>query len=232
MKDSWRDTFLLFSETEEHQARMAEAREAMHDMVVSYRKPYVAFSGGKDSTVLLWMAMQETSPMMVLHIDFGRWLMPRAIFREILRNAHAQGATLRIETSAQWERAGRNLPKRGIFGPVLFGRIEPQLVEEGYDLCLLGLRAEESLKRRRRTGECWSDRPAQIETAYPMRDLTWMDVWACIVSKGLPYLRYYDQQEHIGIGYDVSRISSFYVAGRGMASVDKVLQPRDLHQYV
>jgi len=231
MKNSWIQTFLLYSETDEYEQHIGEARDRLHEAVISHKRTYCSYSGGNDSTVLLWLALQENPCMMVLHIDFGRWLMPRPIFDEICRNATTQGCKLRIETSPQWEQAGRNLPKGGIFGKVLFGRIEPQLHEECYDCCLLGLRAEESRKRAARTKDkAWD--MATIDTAYPIGHMSWMDVWAAIVSNNLPYLRHYDQQEHIGIGYDRSRISSFFTSGRGMAAMDKVMMPEELHQYL
>jgi 3'-phosphoadenosine 5'-phosphosulfate sulfotransferase (PAPS reductase)/FAD synthetase len=232
MKPIWKSTFLLHAETDEYLENITKAKEALHVAVESHKKTYCSFSGGKDSTVLLWMALQEKPTMLVLHIDFGRWLMPRTIFADICNNAKKQGGrNFRIEGSEQWEKAGRKLPKGGIFGKVLFGRIEPQLHEEGYDCCLLGLRAEESRKRASRTKDkAWD--MATIDTAYPISHLSWMDVWACIISNKLPYLSHYDDQEAIGIGYDKSRISSFFTAGRGMMAIHKVMMPEELHQMI
>lgn len=232
MKPIWKSTFLLHSESEEYLDSIEKARKNLVEVIKNHKKTYCSFSGGKDSTVLLWLALQADPSMMVLHIDFGRWLMPRPIFAEICQNAKLQGVqAMRIEGSEQWENAGRSLPKGGIFGKVLFGRIEPQLHKEGYDCCLLGLRAEESRKRAARTKDrAWS--MATIDTAYPISHMSWMDVWACIVSNNLPYLAHYDDQEAMGIGYDKSRISSFFTAGRGMMAVHKVMMPEELHQYL
>jgi len=228
MNDIWRRTFLLFAETEEHQAKIAEAGEKLRIAIDAHEKPYCSYSGGKDSTVLLWLVLQTKPDMMVLHIDFGRWLMPRAIYREIVQNAKITGTrNLRIETSPQWERAKRNIPKGGIFGKILFGRIEPALKEEGFDCCLLGLRAEESQKRKARTTRQYDY--GIIDTAYPISELSWMDVWATIVANRLPYLSHYDRMAEIGIGYDQSRISSFFTPGRGEMAVHKTNMPNELY---
>lgn len=232
MKPIWVSTFLLHSETDEHKTAIKLAQRKLHEAVTSHKRTYCSYSGGKDSSVLLYLALLEDPKMTTLHIDFGRWLMPRAIFAEICNNAKKQGTSLRIETSQQWEKSGRKLPKGGVFGKVLFGRIEPQLISEGYDCCLLGLRAEESRKRKYRTEVDWDRDHSRIDTAYPISHLSWKDVWACIVSNKIPYLSHYDELEAIGIGYDKSRISSFFVAGHGMQAVDKMMYPRDLHQYL
>ena len=232
MKEVDRLTFLMYSETDEYIQHIAEAKEKLQMAIESHQKTYCSFSGGKDSTVLLWLALQADPTMMVLHIDFGRWLMPRPIYADICKNMKLHGCkNMRIETSDQWEQAGRRLPSGGIFGKILFGRIEPQLEREGYDCCLLGLRAEESRKRASRTKDKTWDM-ARIDTAYPISHLTWMDVWGCIVSNKLPYLAHYDVQAAIGIGYDRSRISSFFTAGRGMMAVHKTMMPEELHHYV
>lgn len=229
MKEIDRLTFLMYSETDEYLQHITEAKEKLQIAIDSHRKTYCAFSGGKDSTVLLWLTLQADPSMMVLFLDMGRWYMPREIQKAIVENATMQGTTLRVESSEMWEKLRRN--SNNFFGKVLFGRIEPQLEREGYDCCLLGLRAEESRKRASRTKDkAWD--LARIDTAYPISHLTYMDVWGCIVSEGLPYLKHYDDQAAIGIGYDRSRISSFFTAGRGMMAVHKTMLPEELHQYI
>ena len=182
MKTQWRETFLLYAEEDEYAQAIGKSRDNLREILAAHEKVYCSFSGGKDSTVLLDLALREDPAMMVMHIDFGRWLIPRPIFREICAIAAHMGCTLRIETSSQWEKYGRNLPKGGVFGKILFGRIEPQLVSEGFDCCLLGLRSQESHKRAARTRDKMWDFE-KIHTAYPIAHLTYMDVWAHIVKK-------------------------------------------------
>jgi predicted phosphoadenosine phosphosulfate sulfurtransferase len=81
---------------------------------------------------------------------------------------------------------------------------------------LLGLRAQESLRRRgiilshsgpdaymtRRT----ADGAKNLVMAYPIYDWTSEDVWTGIATRGWDYCAYYDHMEMLGVGRDTQRL--------------------------
>lgn len=227
MTPTWREAFRDWSETEEFMGAVACAEAVIAEALRDCTKPYVSFSGGKDSTVMLHLVLQQAPEIMALHWDFGPYKMPRPVYAEIVGIARAMGVTLRIETSDEYKRYGYRA--RNVFERRFFSEVIPALQREGYDLSFIGLRAEESGKRRRRiaqgrsltkTRECW-----------PLASWTWMDVWAYIVSRGLQYVSLYDTNAEL-IGYERARFATMFDADLsylGADVVDNVLHWRHRH---
>lgn len=228
MNERWRSFFRSWAETDAHRAAVERARSTITEALARSQRPYVAYSGGKDSTVLAHLVLEQAPETMVLHWDYGRAFVPEPVFREILANARAIGArNLRVETSPLYQKLGRQA--RNVLGRHYIGRLLPQLAAEGYDLAFVALRAEESLKRRRRirtermigpVRECW-----------PLADWSWRDVWAYIVANELPYLSLYDARAEL-VGYDRVRFTTLFdpeFADVGAESVDNVLHWRWRH---
>jgi 3'-phosphoadenosine 5'-phosphosulfate sulfotransferase (PAPS reductase)/FAD synthetase len=229
MKPVWKSTFLLWSETDEYLRKVADAKETIRNISHS-RKCYCSYSGGKDSTVLTHLCLSVDPEMLVFHWVNSRWQLPTEIENVVLKNLDSLGAKNKlIETSVQYDNYERELPF-AIFGRVMFGRIEPMLIDRGYNCCFLGLRSEESGKRSRRLKKA-KDVPGRIETVSPLKEWSWKDVWAYVVSHNLPCLSWYDVQSDIGIGYDRSRFGTFYMDATGCSNVDAVLLPEHLHQW-
>lgn len=225
MNERWRAFFLDWSETAEHRAALERARTTIAEALARSQRPYVAYSGGKDSTVLTHLVLQQAPETMVLHWDYGRAFVPEPVFREILANARALGArNLRVETSPLYQKLGRRA--QNVLGRHYIGRLLPQLAAEGYDLAFVALRAEESLKRRRRIRSQRSLGP--ILECWPLADWSWRDVWAYIVVQGLPYLSLYVTRAEL-VGYDRARFTTLFdpeFADVGSESVDNVLHWR------
>jgi 3'-phosphoadenosine 5'-phosphosulfate sulfotransferase (PAPS reductase)/FAD synthetase len=167
----------------------------------------VSFSGGKDSTVLTHLVMRVDPNTLVLHWDYGPYFVPRPLHERILANARALGVRrLRVETSDEYLRLGRKA--RNVLGRALVGRLLPRLAREGYTLSFVGLREEESLKRRRRirSGAALSE----LRESWPIAKWRWLDVWAYIVEHDLPYLaELYDPAAAI-IGWDRARWTTLH----------------------
>jgi hypothetical protein len=204
LEKTWRDTFLAYSTLPEHRQAVEEAHAIIEKALRCHRQPYVAFSGGKDSTCVLHLVLQHRRDALVWHWDYGPYLMPRELERTILANAFRLGARrLRVTTTMRYWRGD----KEGVFVPALFGHVLPALAREGYDLAFVGLRMEESSKRRRRIQAQRSY--GVIEECWPIATWTWMDVWAYIVSQKLPYPEVYDTLAPL-VGYDRARLSTFH----------------------
>jgi len=206
VNSKWRDTFLIHSDTEEHKRKVSEAQAIIKNVFYKYRQPYAAFSGGKDSTCMTHLVLQERLDCMVLHWDYGRYYIPDKIRREIKENAKKLGVrSLRIETSEQYEILKRKAIN--VLGREFIQGLLPRLQEEGYDASFIGLRIEESLKRKRRIK---ADRSlTEIKEFFPVKNWTWMDIWAYIVKNNLPYLSHYDLYAPV-VGWDKVRLTTFF----------------------
>jgi len=194
----------VWADDEGYKVRVAQALDAISEATRTH-KCYVAYSGGKDSTCLLHLALQVDPDILVLHWDYGPYYMPRELEAEIIRNARRLGArNLWVVSSKEYLEVGRG--NTNIWGKNFFGWVIPKLREEGYNLAIVGLRKEESLSRRRRMARKES---LGIEELWPLADWTWRDVWAYILSKDLPILSHYLRYGPI-VGWDKVRLGTFF----------------------
>lgn len=216
---------MAWSQQPQYRREVAQAKAKMQEALASCHKPYVAFSGGKDSTVMTSLVLQQRPNIMTLHWDYGRYFIPQMVHEEIIANARALGAcNLRLETSPLYEQEGRRATN--VLGRHMFGRLVPQLMREGYDRVFVGLRTEESLKRRRRIRA--GRNAGVIQECWPLADMTWMTVWAYIIEHNLPYLSLYDERAAL-VGYDLARFTTLFdqeFHDLGTESVDGVLHWR------
>lgn len=206
MDAHWHNTFRLWSQTDDYRQSLQRAEAVIADALARARKPFVSFSGGKDSTVLTHLVLQHQPDMMVLHWDYGRAFVPYTVHKRILEIADAIGVrNLRIETSPLYRIEGR--AAKNVMGRHLIGQLLPRLADEGYDLDFVGLREEESLKRRRRIRA--QRMVSRIPEAWPLASWRWLDVWAYVVSNDLPYLWLYDQRARVE-GYQFARFTTLF----------------------
>ena len=101
---------------------------------------------------------------------------------------------------------------------------------DGYNLQFIGLREEESLKRRRKINSK-PFRCDRIIECYPLHRLSWKDVWAYIISNDLPYLKIYDVYAKL-LGYDKVRFATFFdpeFDKLGASNIDGVIIPEFKH---
>ena len=190
MNEQWRKTFFLWAKTPEYLELVTDTRIKIYE-ITRKKRCYVSFSGGKDSTVLLHLALQSQKKIPVFHWDYGVY-MPREVESEIQANMRVLGAKdVSVETRASQECSA------------FFGAVHQFMRGKSLEVALVGLRKEESYKRRRKIckqpkGEC-----------YPLADWGWKDIWAYIVSNNLSYPKLYDVYGPL-LGWDKAWFVTFF----------------------
>ena len=176
MDEQWRTTFASWAQRPAFRRLVVVTLEAIAADLARARRPYVAWSGGKDSTVLAHLARRVDATIDVVCGTSGARVQAEVV--ELVGLARCQGIDLICHS----------------FPPA----------DERWDIAIVALRREESLRRRRRmdAGTAGIKRGRE---SWPMADWTWLDVWAYIVEHGIPYHPVYDRQAELGIGYDRSR---------------------------
>ena len=213
----------MWAQSDEYKAKVKEAKKIIENAFKMYKKPYVAFSGGKDSTCMLHLVLQQKPDVMVYHWDYGPYLMPRAIEHEVVSNMIKLGAkNYLVETSDRYK-SGENT---GIWYKDFFGRVTKRLIREGYDAVFVGIRKEESIPRKLRINAKRS--LSAINEVWPLQDWSWKDVWAYIFANNLPYPSTYDKYVAV-LGWDRARFVTFFdkeFEHLGSINVDGVLMWR------
>lgn len=184
-------------------ALVERARQTIGGMLAKCQSPYVSFSAGKDSSVLLALVTEQkpavearlltSGETRLLHHDLDSILtwwresVPALTLTEInIDRVFSDGWT-----DADWQtqrKAGR-------------GDIVRYLTGGTYDGFFMGLRDEESNARRfankrgviRRYSQARRDGTAGMFVCCPLALWRTADIGAFIVSRGLPYLAEYDR---------------------------------------
>ncbi len=222
MPARWRETFLAWSREPGYVQRIAAARRHMMTVGQRYRLPAVAFSGGKDSTVLLHLAAGALPAFLVTHFDFGRPgqkrynSFPAALEHEILANARAIGARpVHVVTKPKYWQSAPDYPEGTLVHYLPDDtpwHIGSMVVARGLgaDVSLVGLRKAESVARRHRINAGRALAAEVLPEAWPVAELTSMDVWAYIVQQELPYPSFYDGRAAVVGSYLDVRLTSLY----------------------
>ena len=209
MDEKWKQTFLDWRKTTQFKKSLQEAENIISEALKKHR-PYLAYSGGKDSLCLVHLVCRQNPHIFVYHHSQGKY-MPKEIQREIEDNAVKAGA--------------KNLhvypPERNFWTSIL-----EELKRYGYNAVFVGLRKEESSSRKLRINKkksltCFFE-------YWPLANWTWMDVWAYIVGNNLPYPSVYDKYAKVE-GWDRVRFHSFFDPSMdkfGCTNVDGVLNWR------
>lgn len=225
MPDLLRETYRIWSHEPGYRERIREARDLVRETLDGHRT-YVAYSGGKDSLVMMHLALQEDPEVLVWHWDYGPAYMPREIEREVREIAVSAGArNYQVDTTPLYTQLGRTA--KGVLGRVLYGRVIPEMVRAGYSTSFVGLRSEESIRRKFRTQSAYEKTAIGMTTVFPIRGLTVRDVWAYIFSNGLRYCSHYDRYGALE-GWENVRFCTYFdpeFSYLGRANVDGVLQP-------
>jgi len=213
---SERDACLLYATMPEYRYRVAQAERIVREMLDRVARPYVAFSAGKDSTVVLDLVRREMPYTPAMYGD-DEWRLPETdavlgatpnLVRIPMRVRHTEWFTAH-------EDADLDAPA------------PTWVADTGYDGCFLGLRTDENARRRvliRTRGATFYNERRRIWVCCPIAHWSVRDVWAYILSRGIVYNAAYDVLERIGVPLAQQRIGPFAVErvlGRGQLAILK-----------
>ena len=128
----------------------AEAIEIIREVVAEFDRPALLFSGGKDSAVLLHVALKALAPaplpITLLHVDTGHNLPEVIAFRDEIVARH--GLRLHVAAVEDWIADGR-LTERpdGTRNPLQTVPLVETIAEVGYNAVLGGARRDEEKSR-------------------------------------------------------------------------------------
>jgi len=209
MNRKWIEYFLLWSRRKDFHQKIMESKNFIEKL--GDEKIYVAYSGGKDSIVLLHIAYQVLDGKLdVWHWDHGKYLMPREIEKEIIHNLYIIAPKSRKiicsspklnNIEARWNYT--------IWYHTFFPTLYKMIKKYGWKIGLLGLRCEESITRRiKASKKCIKDKH-NVKICFPLYNWKWQDIWAYIIKNKLPYPSIYDKYGE-KIGYNKARLVTFF----------------------
>ena len=189
----------------------AEAIHIVREALSSARVPLLLFSAGKDSAVLLHLALKafapDVSPVRLLHVDTG-WKF-REMYRYRDTTAEASGLDLIVHRNPQAVESGINPFDHGALHTTMWKTegLKQALDALGCDLALGGARRDEERTRakerifslrtarhgwdpRRQRPELWHLFNTQVQDGeslrvFPLSDWTEIDVWSYIEREGI-----------------------------------------------
>lgn len=217
---------MAHSRTRAFARRVEEARRLIHEAAAHDDLPWcVAFSGGKDSTVLLDLVERERPGLTVAYLDDG-WDYPETLTFVAATEQRIGRRILRIHvpTESPYASPAENLFWRETGDPGFDPAAEhPQDMEfeawrtgyHGYT----GVRAQESGTRRihlRTHGALYYSGAWGHWTCCPLAAWSVDDVWAYLVSRDVPWNSVYDKLAALGLERRQQRVNSI-VSATGLA---------------
>ncbi len=195
----------------------AEAIHVLREVAGEFDRPALMFSGGKDSTVLVHLAVRAfapaTPPFTLLHVDTGHNFPEVLRFRDEL--VERFGLRLHVAEVQKWIDRG-DLAERadGMRNPLQTVPLLETIGEQRFDAVIGGGRRDEERSRakervfsvrdafgrwdpRRQRVELWHlyngrHRPGEHVRVFPISNWTELDVWRYVEQRGveLPSLYY------------------------------------------
>jgi len=199
-----REQFLAWSRQDFYTRLVGTTLATMRSIMVGHANVNIAVSGGKDSLVMLDLALQVKPGCFVWHWDYGIY-MPREIEREVIGIL----AKFPIQPGRLILHARQSKNAASLAGyRAFFAAITGHLRENHVTLNFIGLRSEESIARKRRCKTMF-EQNGTVTNAFPLRDWRWKDVWAYIVQYGITYPSAYDAKARL-LGWDKARFVTFF----------------------
>lgn len=186
----------------------AEAIEIVREVVAEFDRPALLFSGGKDSAVLLHVALKALAPaplpLTLLHVDTGHNLPEVIAFRDEVVARH--GLRLHVAAVEDWIADGRLVERLdGTRNPLQTVPLVDTIAEQKFDALLGGARRDEDRARakerifsirnamggwdpRNQRPELWNlyngrHAPGENARVFPLSNWTELDIWRYIEAE-------------------------------------------------
>lgn len=203
--------FLAHSMANSHRRRVDSARRLCVEWLEKCKNPSIAFSAGKDSTVLLHI-VRSIYPDCRAHYSHPEYELAETralidstpnIFQYAYKNKHSDFFTA-------WADDEKEMPD----GVDWFsGKSSKQwVIESGIDGVAVGIRADENSYRKiaiRKYGALFYVQSKKIWQCWAIHNWSVDDVWAYIISNKVDYNRAYDRMDAAGIELSAQRIGPF-----------------------
>lgn len=198
----------------------SEALHIFREVAGEFERPVIMFSGGKDSTVLLHLAIKAfwpaPMPFPVLHVDTGHNLPEVLDFRD--RLVEKYGLRLIVASVEDYLADGR-LQERpdGIRNPLQIQPLLDAIAEGGFDAVFGGARRDEERARakerifslrdafgqwdpKRQRPELWNlyngrHAPGEHVRVFPLSNFTELDIWRYIARENIDLASLYYAHE-------------------------------------
>jgi len=197
--------------------RIERARDYIADALAVCENPYIAFSTGKDSTVMADLIWREDDSIPAVYFDADACFPESSALMERMRNAGRTIINWCTEPILDtMEHVGGPTSPRSdaaTMQSTVYEPIQSLLSEYEFDLSFVGLRAEENQNREaaiRSHGHLFKNKRDGIYTCWPVGWLTFQDIWAYILSNNVDYSAVYDKQFEMGLDWEDCRLSYCY----------------------
>jgi 3'-phosphoadenosine 5'-phosphosulfate sulfotransferase (PAPS reductase)/FAD synthetase len=202
------DLFRTHATLPEYQRVLTQTLTNLRKMNQKFSNISVSVSGGKDSLVMLDLALRVFGKKIwVWHWDFGIFMLPD--FEQEVQKILIDYFKIPIDRLIIRKRQSCSEdPTIGY--KAMFGAISHHVQKHDIDICLIGLRAEESIKRKHFTKKQirYNDAVGCFD-AFPMAAWQWKDIWAYLVTHRIPYLSSYDHFHKIKPWSEIRFVSFF-----------------------
>lgn len=199
MDDLTRFRFELHGKLRSHRYLVQLARQRVAKWLSLVNNPYIAFSTGKDSSVVLHLVREQAPDTPAVYFD-ADCAFPES--KEMLDRTPNLVTFPADEPLLETFRrfggfdAGPKL-ERETMRTTVWGPIRRLIAEHGFDGVAYGLRAEENAGTRgmlmRYRGAVFQYRRDGLWACQPICDWEYNDVWAFIVSQNIDYCGVYDR---------------------------------------
>lgn len=209
---------LEYAQRPEHRQRVFSAIATIQRALSRRKRPYIAFSGGKDSMVVLALVQQLAGAVPVV------WSDDELEYPELLEMLAPMIGQPDLTVTHGWaEHAGwfRPWADRPYWRDPFPGTVridmpvDDWMARQGYDLAFTGLRAEENIRRNEwltANGPIYRVKSGVGMRCCPLWDWSSDDVWAYIATHRLPVCGVYERLETIGVNQRAQRVGPLPLA--------------------